>query len=234
MAGQASIKCRKYMQDGKNPLLQPWKGVRSEDLIVDALLGITLFKASFAAARALAAGVMGGRFRSVMPSDLANVGAIARESLPAPSVEYATEANRVELRRLFTRDGCHHCGTRRGAVIGDHMPPNKQVQQYVHTARRSLLNLPFVKQLASAMNIPTAPPRQRFYPQCTSCSQKQSAAIRNNKLTLVFHEVLHHGGKSQAWHFAGAFLGMRHYHGSDGGRNGSKGKNGGARGMRRS
>lgn len=205
---------------------------------------------------------MGGRFRSVMPSDLANVGAIARESLPAPSVEYATEANRVELRRLFTRcdydqgvhrcsivgmaswelwpafvvpkfecrtcplrrscgrDGCHHCGTRRGAVIGDHMPPNKQVQQYVHTARRSLLNLPFVKQvrgawqavlhiltymipvacfppaiaclrlaclpptlqLASAMNIPTAPPRQRFYPQCTSCSQKQSAAIRNNKV----------------------------------------------------
>ena len=23
------------------------------------------------------------------------------------------------------RDGCHHCGTRRGKVIGDHMPPNK-------------------------------------------------------------------------------------------------------------
>ena len=25
------------------------------------------------------------------------------------------------------RDGCHHCGTRRGEVIGDHMPPNRMV-----------------------------------------------------------------------------------------------------------
>lgn len=31
------------------------------------------------------------------------VGAIARESLPARSVEYATEANRVELVRIFRR-----------------------------------------------------------------------------------------------------------------------------------
>lgn len=48
---------------------------------------------------------MGGRFRSVMPSDLVKVGAIARESLPAPSVEYATPASRIELRRLFSRCG---------------------------------------------------------------------------------------------------------------------------------
>jgi len=46
---------------------------------------------------------MGGRFRSVMPSNLATVGAIARESLPAAGVEYATEANRRELVRLFRR-----------------------------------------------------------------------------------------------------------------------------------
>lgn len=46
---------------------------------------------------------MGGRFRSVMPSDLARVGAIARESLPAAGVEYASEANRLELTRFFRR-----------------------------------------------------------------------------------------------------------------------------------
>lgn len=79
-------------------------------------------------------------------------------------------------------DGCHHCGTRRGPVIGDHMPPNKHVKEYVKTARRSLLSLPGARQMAEALNIPTGPPRQRYYPQCGSCSQKQSTAIRNNKV----------------------------------------------------
>lgn len=25
------------------------------------------------------------------------------------------------------RDGCHHCGTKQGRTVGDHIPPNKQV-----------------------------------------------------------------------------------------------------------
>ena len=32
------------------------------------------------------------------------------------------------------RDGCHHCGSRMGRVIGDHIPPNK----YVHTADNAI------------------------------------------------------------------------------------------------
>ena len=136
------------------------------------------------------------------------------------------------------RDGCHHCGTRRGAVIGDHMPPNKYVKEYVKTAERAFFKLPFVKQVraggctggwvggasytcvtalpplpacahlpdlycpcshpttvcivvslqsgpavqaAEALAIPTGPPKQRYYPQCTSCCEKQSAAVRNDK-----------------------------------------------------
>ncbi|PSC67403.1 pfkB family carbohydrate kinase [Micractinium conductrix] len=219
-AGQASIATRQYLADRKVPGVQapPFRGVRSEDLVVDALLGIAFFK------------VMGGRFRSVMPSDVAKVGAIARESMPAAGVEYATEKYRIELRRLFRRDGCHHCGTRRGAVIGDHMPPNKYVKEYVKTAERAFFKLPFVKQAAEALAIPTGPPKQRYYPQCTSCCEKQSAAVRNDKLKLVFHEVLHHGGRSQAWHYAGTLLGLRHYSGGSAG-GGSAGY--GANGRRR-
>lgn len=40
---------------------------------------------------------------------------------------------------------------------------------------------------------------------------------------LVFHAVLHHGGRSQAWHYAGALLGMRHYNSSNGSGNGQGG-----------
>lgn len=213
-AGQAAIKCRIFFEDGKNPLAQPlWRGMRGDDMLVDALLGVALFKA------------MGGRFRSVMPSDLARVGAIARESLPAAGVEYASEANRLELTRFFRRDGCHHCGKRRGSLIGDHMPPNKHVKEGIGAMQRSLYKaykVPYVRQAAEALNIPTGPPRQRYYPQCVSCSQKQSSAIRNGRTVLVFHEVLHHGGHGEAWHYAGTLLGLRHYS-SGGGRSGGRG-----------
>jgi hypothetical protein len=100
---------------------------------------------------------MGGRFRSTLPSDVRFVvraaspavccrcasgnpnahalvvmrhsvqGALARESLPASGSAYATDVQRAELRMLFRRYGCHHCGKRFGAVIADHQPPNKTV-----------------------------------------------------------------------------------------------------------
>lgn len=47
--------------------------------------------------------VMGGRFRSVMPSDLFKPGAMARESLRAPGRDYASSVNREELQRLMRR-----------------------------------------------------------------------------------------------------------------------------------
>ena len=92
LAGQAALHCRAWVATGRGPLVPPLPGsMRRQDLLLDAALGVVLFK------------LMGGRFRSVMPSDLAKVGAIARESLPARGVEYATDANRTELRRFYYR-----------------------------------------------------------------------------------------------------------------------------------
>ena len=50
---------------------------------------------------------MGGRFRSVMPSDLFKPGAMARESLRAPGRDYASSVNREELQRLMRRSALH-------------------------------------------------------------------------------------------------------------------------------
>lgn len=47
--------------------------------------------------------MMGGRFRSIMPSDLFKPGAMARESLRAPGRDYASTVNREELQRLMRR-----------------------------------------------------------------------------------------------------------------------------------
>lgn len=225
LAGQASIKCSKIHRDGfrGGAALNParlFQDVRREDLLVDAVLGVAAFR------------VMGGRFRSVMPSDLTKVGAIARESMPAAGMQYAGEEKRLELLRFFRRDGCHHCGTRKGGVIGDHMPPNKHVQEQINAARKRLLGralrIPYVQRAAAALGLHTSPPHQRYYPQCTGCSQKQAAAVRNNRSHLVFHEVLHRGGTSSSWHFVGTLVGMRHWGSS--GTDGKRGQyNGGGR-----
>jgi hypothetical protein len=53
---------------------------------------------------------MGGRFRSLMPSDLVAPGALSFESIPARSDQYARPMVKRELSRIFRRDGCHHCG----------------------------------------------------------------------------------------------------------------------------
>lgn len=56
---------------------------------------------------------MGGRFSSLMPSDLSKPGALAFESIPARtdnSEAYAQPSVKRELARIFRRDGCHHCG----------------------------------------------------------------------------------------------------------------------------
>lgn len=207
LAGQAAIKFQKVQAEGlQRALLDPgalMQGVRREDLIADAVLGIAAFR------------VMGGKFRSVMPSDVVKVGAIARESMPAAGMQYATDEKRLELLRFFRRDGCHHCGTRKGPVIGDHMPPNKNVQDQMEAQRKrffggALKSKP-VQRVMTALGIPSGPPVQRYYPQCKPCCQKQAAAVRAGRSHLVFHEILHHGGTSSAWHYAGALVGVRHY-----------------------
>jgi hypothetical protein len=213
LAGQASIACRAWRTDRRRTeaaFASPsaWlRGVRLEDLAVDAALGVAMFA------------LLGGRFRTIMPSDVAKVGAVARGSVPAPGTQYASAASKYELRVLYRRDGCHHCGSRRGQVVGDHMPPNKLVEQHAKSAVRHIYNIPIVgraaKQAADALGIVVGPPRQRYYPQCESCSSLQSGAMRNSHQKLVLHKVLHpagRGGGGTGWHAVGALVGLRHAH----------------------
>lgn len=49
LAGQAGLKWRQFCTDGRNPLQDPLRGVRLQDLAVDAALGVAMFKAGGAA-----------------------------------------------------------------------------------------------------------------------------------------------------------------------------------------
>ena len=113
--------------------------------------------------------LLGGRFRSVLPSSLFHPGAFSRvrASLPANGAEYITKGEREGSRgRLGLNDygwmyGCHSCGRKRvDSFIGDHMPPNK---------------------LAKPGQL------QRLYPQCPACSSKQGGAVRANRPAYRTH-----------------------------------------------
>ena len=89
LAGQASLHVRHATRaDGREPPPRAW---RRQDVACDALLGVILFRA------------MGGRYRSLLPSDLVKPGACAVESLPAPGSAYAHGVSKGELARLMRR-----------------------------------------------------------------------------------------------------------------------------------
>jgi len=147
-----------------------------KELVRDALVGLAVFK--FA----------GGRFRSILPSDVRFPGALARATVPARGADYATHAAKQKLVTLYRRWGCHHCGKKSGRVIGDHMPPN--ISAHGNTKGRlgpvnwqepgEALNR-LARQCVDALpnqwlrnRLRVDPPSQRFYPQCEDCSLKQS------------------------------------------------------------
>ena len=127
------------------------------ETIINMSLGVVAFK------------LLGGRFRSVLPSSLFHPGAFSRvkASLHANGAEYITKGEREGSRgRLGLNDygwmyGCHTCGRKRvDSFIGDHMPPNK-------LARPGQL--------------------QRLYPQCAVCSSRQGGAVRANRPAYRTH-----------------------------------------------
>jgi len=117
----------------------------------------------------------GGRFWSISPSSYTQPGSFARHmaSLPA-SASYATQTKRKTIEKLGKILGCHTCGSRelfsRGMYnngvkfIADHMPPTSAIQQINGRWYRRLFGISM---------------KQRFYPQCTKCSQKQATILNN-------------------------------------------------------
>ena len=95
-------------------------------------------------------------------------------SLPAAGESYIGEAQRQELQYFFQRFGCHHCGSRFGRVVGDHMPPNKFAHADPSRLVKGLRRVKPLRPVLRALNLHGI--RQRFYPQCGGCSQRQAAA----------------------------------------------------------
>ena len=107
---------------------------------------------------------LGGRPSAVMPSDLFRPGAYAYRQTPIRTTPtYATESEKARLDAMGRSAGCHHCGNRSASMYhGDHIPPN-----------------------VFALKDPRIV--QHFYAQCVACSNKQSAACRSLRRTLVTH-----------------------------------------------
>lgn len=214
MASLASQHCRNSFEPAKR---RRSIQLNLEDLCRDMLVGMVAFR------------LMGGVYRNLLPSDVRTVGACARESIPVPlrssfdpsNPQYAGPVQKAELMRMYRRDGCHHCGKRRGSkVIGDHQPPTKVtaamvVPTLLEVAERVVAHNGFAKLASEILGGPNVVRRlstgngsgkvvQRFYPQCQACCTKQALAVRMDRQALVLHR-----GASDWW-FVGALVGLQH------------------------
>jgi hypothetical protein len=144
-----------------------------------------------------------GNLGRILPSDVSRVGANAYKSIAARGSDYASEGQKKTLQKWFKKFGCHHCGSSKGKVIGDHMPPNKTA---FGSGARAAANRG-ASTTRRVFNFIRGVPLQRFYPQCESCSALQSIAVRTGATKLVSHAV----GVRYAV-FAGAAVGVSTLH----------------------
>jgi len=152
---------------------------------------------------------LGGRFWALSPSGLSTLGAFSRMggSLPA-TLAYATAAERAAIQRLGRKFGCHTCGARlllsSGRFNADHMPPLYEVRMLNEALWRRVLCLPV---------------KQRFYPQCTSCSSKQGVllakASRQATSKVCDAAVYHLPSPLRPFYAVGGLLAALHVHAPD-------------------
>ncbi|KAG1664411.1 hypothetical protein FOA52_009733 [Chlamydomonas sp. UWO 241] len=192
-----------------------------DEMLLDALSGLVLFK------------FVGGQFRRLLPSDLRAPGAFAHHSVPLSAAKHATDMEKGQLISLFKRDGCHHCGSKRGPVIGDHIPPTKLVKVDAAAAVSSSALLRYVRAMLPSALLGTAGGRQAYYAQCTPCCRAQSNLMRHGRRSpLVLHRWLVPPGL-----LPGVLVGFRQHYsslpggkgggGAPGGGGGGRGSNGG-------
>ncbi|KAK1743746.1 hypothetical protein QTG54_005343 [Skeletonema marinoi] len=146
-------------------------------------------------------------FMSLSPSSYTARGSFARKGIPIPksssssrsssmipsSFNYATKSQREKLHQIGSRFGCHTCGsrllfsrlpntTKKMIFHGDHIPPVSVAKQ--------INNRWYNRKLGRTV-------AQRFYPQCTDCSNKQGGLL--SRAVIELHAA---GGGSES-HFHG-------------------------------
>ena len=156
---------------------------------------------------------LGGRFWAISPSSVTNLGSFARTVFSLPATEkYANPTQRKAIERLGRTFGCHTCGSReiisRGKngvkFIADHMPPQSVVKQLNGRWYRKVFGIKT---------------KQRFYPQCVSCSNTQGGilseatrSLRRNMVNLNLSDsgggknAFNHGMRFRKEHFAGGLV----------------------------
>ena len=119
---------------------------------------------------------LGGRFSSVLPSNLVKAGAFAREWIPAKTHQLATDYEKSLIQLIGMKYGCHTCGRRVTKFIADHQPPTKL---FVSGTNKS--------------------PYQRFYPHCQKCSSLQGVTV-NSGATLHSKSIRVHPLSLRLYH----------------------------------
>ncbi|ETV88953.1 hypothetical protein, variant [Aphanomyces astaci] len=117
--------------------------------------------------------LLGGRFRSLAPSDFRHPGAFGHANISLPAtLEYADGNARAVIQSFGRLYGCHTCGVRSAKFHADHQPPVMVAKAENERLWNRLIAGPVV---------------QRYYPQCDGCSNIQGAQVKKNAQKLKLH-----------------------------------------------
>ena len=174
LAALKTVSVVQQLSSGSGLRLAPTRG----DLLLSSMSSVVIFRA------------LGGRYASVLPSNLMRPGAFAVEWLPAMrEAAYATPKERQVVTSLGSRHGCHSCGKRdKVTFIADHQPPSKLLGNHKKRGMKA---------------VEANPNLQRFYPQCVSCSHKQGGLLAaQNGISALKHPraIVTHGNSLRLYH----------------------------------
>ncbi|VWU50544.1 conserved protein, unknown function [Hepatocystis sp. ex Piliocolobus tephrosceles] len=124
-----------------------------------------------------------GTYNKFSPSDIQMPGVYANiKKGIVKDMSYATRKELEQLREISKETGCHTCGAACSHdFIGDHQPPVQTVKDLIEYYKDKKVLLFFAK-LFRIYDL-----NQRLYPQCSRCSQLQSASVRCKKRKLITH-----------------------------------------------
>jgi hypothetical protein len=151
------------------------------------------YTASFGVLGCIIFQILGGRFRSLFPSDYTQCGAFQHNlSALEATLKYAMPREKGYLDFAGKWFGCHTCGTRKRNIIfiADHQPP-------VKVAKRE--NARFYRKWTGWLV------KQQYYPQCQSCSLQQSVLVRTDEKKSL-KRMKFHIGVFRKYHLTGVVV----------------------------
>ena len=158
--------------DSNSETHKPLFNLQYDTLLGAALVNLGVYKHGFKQ-----------QFRTVLPSHIILPGSFSNKYLPLTSIN-VTKYKKQIIQEIGGKYGCHHCGSKPGKYIADHIPCTKYLSEFSNLNRLHSWYRPFFHLLFDRDVLSTRIHPQVLFPQCRPCSSYQAGYVSKNRSFL--------------------------------------------------